>query len=81
MHLDLKTWLAGDGLSKEEQLKALKGTLILPYSPFPPMKVRKDCFYYMTPAMLAPKCLENVDSCEVSGIRHIFIIKMFEFCK
>ncbi|GJT95935.1 sterol desaturase-like protein [Tanacetum coccineum] len=61
-----KTWLVGDGLSKEEQLKALKGTLILPYSPFPPMKMRKECFYYMTAAMLALKCVQNVDSCELS---------------
>ncbi|GJR13374.1 eceriferum 1-like protein [Tanacetum coccineum] len=59
-----KTWLVGDGLSKEEQVKASKGTLIIPYSQFPPKKVRKDCFYYTTPSMLTPKYLENVDSCE-----------------
>nr|GEY07876.1 protein eceriferum 1-like isoform X1 [Tanacetum cinerariifolium] len=59
-----KTWLVGDGLSKEEQAKASKGTLIIPYSQFPPKKVRKDCFYYTTPSMLTPKYLENVDSCE-----------------
>ncbi|GJT11737.1 protein eceriferum 1 [Tanacetum coccineum] len=59
-----KTWLVGDGLSKEEQTKASKGTLIIPYSQFPPKKVRKDCFYYTTPSMLTPKYLENVDSCE-----------------
>nr|GFB57342.1 protein eceriferum 1-like isoform X1 [Tanacetum cinerariifolium] len=46
-----KTWLVGDGLSKEEQMKASKGTLIIPYSQFPPKKVRKDCFYYTTPSM------------------------------
>ncbi|KAI3498371.1 hypothetical protein L1887_34144 [Cichorium endivia] len=57
-------WLVGDGLSKEEELKASKGTLIIPYSQFPPNKVNKDCFYYTTPAMLTPKHLENVDSCE-----------------
>ncbi|KAI3495094.1 hypothetical protein L1887_37247 [Cichorium endivia] len=59
-----KTWLVGDGLSEEEQLKASKGTLIIPYSQFPPKKVRKDCLYYTTPSMLTPKYLENVDSCE-----------------
>ncbi|KAL7606598.1 hypothetical protein Lser_V15G15907 [Lactuca serriola] len=59
-----KVWLVGDGLSKEEELKASKGTLIIPYSQFPPKRVNKDCFYYTTPAMLTPKHLENVDSCE-----------------
>ncbi|XP_055817651.1 very-long-chain aldehyde decarbonylase CER1-like [Solanum dulcamara] len=59
-----KTWLVRDGLSEEEQLKAPKGTLFIPYSQFPPRKVRKDCFYFNTPAMIAPKHLENVDSCE-----------------
>ncbi|XP_076891081.1 very-long-chain aldehyde decarbonylase GL1-5-like [Bidens hawaiensis] len=59
-----KTWLVGEGLSKEEQMKASKGTLIIPYCQFPPKKVRKDCFYYTTPSMLTPKYLENVDSCE-----------------
>ncbi|KAM0004181.1 putative fatty acid hydroxylase [Helianthus debilis subsp. tardiflorus] len=59
-----KVWLVGDGLSKEEELKASKGTLIIPYSHFPPNKVNKDCVYQTTPAMLTPKHLENVDSCE-----------------
>ncbi|XP_076891069.1 very-long-chain aldehyde decarbonylase CER1-like [Bidens hawaiensis] len=59
-----KTWLVGEGLSKEEQMKASKGTLMIPYSQFPPKKLRKDCFYYTTPSMLIPKHLENVDSCE-----------------
>ncbi|XP_071697097.1 very-long-chain aldehyde decarbonylase CER1-like [Rutidosis leptorrhynchoides] len=59
-----KTWLVGDGLTREEQMKASKGTLIIPYSQFPPKKLRKDCNYYTTPSMLAPKYLENVDSCE-----------------
>ncbi|KAL8260474.1 hypothetical protein R6Q59_028427 [Mikania micrantha] len=58
-----KTWLVGKGLTKEEQMKASKGTLIIPYSQFPPMKERKDCFYHTTPSMLTPKHLENVDSC------------------
>ncbi|PWA45213.1 sterol desaturase-like protein [Artemisia annua] len=59
-----KVWLVGDGLSKEEQMKASKGTSIIPYSRFPPKEVREDCFYYTTPSMLTPKHLENVDSCE-----------------
>ncbi|KAL3615471.1 Very-long-chain aldehyde decarbonylase cer1 [Castilleja foliolosa] len=59
-----KTWLVGDGLSDDEQLKAPKGTIFIPFSPFPPKKTRKDCQYNSTPAMLAPKHLENVDSCE-----------------
>ncbi|XP_055817653.1 very-long-chain aldehyde decarbonylase CER1-like isoform X2 [Solanum dulcamara] len=59
-----KTWLVGDGLSEDEQLKAPKGTLFIPYSQFPPRKARKDCFYFNTPAMITSKHLENVDSCE-----------------
>ncbi|OIS97086.1 PREDICTED: protein ECERIFERUM 1-like [Nicotiana attenuata] len=59
-----KIWLVGDGLGEDEQLKAPKGTLFIPYSQFPPKKARKDCFYFSTPAMITPKHLENVDSCE-----------------
>ncbi|KAL8542571.1 hypothetical protein ACS0TY_003450 [Phlomoides rotata] len=59
-----ETWLVGDGLTEEEQLKAPKGTIFISISHFPPKKMRKDCFYNGTPAMLAPKHLENVDSCE-----------------
>ena len=61
----LQIWLVGDELSEDEQLKAPKGTLFIPFSQFPPRKVRKDCFYFNTPAMNIPKHLENVDSCEV----------------
>ncbi|XP_022851515.1 protein ECERIFERUM 1-like isoform X2 [Olea europaea var. sylvestris] len=59
-----KTWIVGDGLSEDEQLRAPKGTVFIPYSQFPPKKIRKDCFYYNIPAMLAPKHFQNVDSCE-----------------
>ncbi|GKV24458.1 hypothetical protein SLEP1_g34071 [Rubroshorea leprosula] len=59
-----KIWLAGDGLTEKEQLKALKGTLFIPFSPVPPRKVREDCYYHATPAMVAPKSLENLHSCE-----------------
>ncbi|CAI9781644.1 unnamed protein product [Fraxinus pennsylvanica] len=59
-----KTWLVGDGLSENEQMKASKGAVFIPFSQFPPKKLRKDCFYHNTPAILIPKNLENVDSCE-----------------
>ncbi|CAK9178982.1 unnamed protein product [Ilex paraguariensis] len=59
-----KIWLVGGELTEEEQMKASKGTLFIPFSQFPPKMIRKDCFYYNTPAMLTPKYLENVDSCE-----------------
>ncbi|KAJ0035355.1 hypothetical protein Pint_26270 [Pistacia integerrima] len=59
-----KIWLVGDGLSKGEQMKAKKGTIFIPFSQFPPKKIRKDCFYHCTPAMATPLALENVDSCE-----------------
>ncbi|KAL5799096.1 hypothetical protein ACOSQ2_003916 [Xanthoceras sorbifolium] len=59
-----KIWLVGEGLTEAEQLKATKGTLFIPFSQFPPKKLRKDCFYHFTPAMATPPSLENVDSCE-----------------
>ena len=61
----LQTWLVGDELTEAEQRKATKGTLFIPFSQFPPKKLRKDCFYHTTPAMQTPAALENVDSCEV----------------
>ncbi|MED6179452.1 hypothetical protein PIB30_001216 [Stylosanthes scabra] len=57
-------WLVGEGLTEEEQMKAEKGTLFIPYSQFPAKKYRKDCSYHCTPAMLAPNSLENLHSCE-----------------
>uniref|UniRef100_A0A1J3IZC6 Protein CER1-like 2 n=1 Tax=Noccaea caerulescens TaxID=107243 RepID=A0A1J3IZC6_NOCCA len=57
-------WLVGDGLSKEEQKMARKGTHFLPFSPFPPAEIRKDCFYHNTPAMIIPDSAQNIDSCE-----------------
>ncbi|KAK4355030.1 hypothetical protein RND71_027224 [Anisodus tanguticus] len=59
-----QTWLVEDGLNEDEQLKAPKGTIFIPYSQFPPRKARTDCFYFNTPAMICPKHLQNVDSCE-----------------
>ncbi|CAH8387308.1 unnamed protein product [Eruca vesicaria subsp. sativa] len=57
-------WLVGDGLSKEEQKIAAKGTHFLPFSQFPPTQLRKDCFYHTTPAMIIPDSAQNIDSCE-----------------
>ncbi|XP_077229343.1 very-long-chain aldehyde decarbonylase GL1-5-like isoform X2 [Tasmannia lanceolata] len=62
--LNVEAWLVGDGLTEEEQRKALKGTRFIPFSQFPPKKVRKDCIYYNTPAMKVPKHLENMHACE-----------------
>ncbi|KAE8038500.1 hypothetical protein FH972_011004 [Carpinus fangiana] len=59
-----KTWLVGDGVDEEEQLKVQKGTLFIPFSQFPPKKLRKDCSYHTTPAMVTPRHLENLHSCE-----------------
>lgn len=56
----------GDGLTDKEQFKAPKGTIFIPFSIFPPKKVRKDCYYHTTPAMVAPASVENLHSCEVS---------------
>ncbi|KAL3537152.1 hypothetical protein ACH5RR_000518 [Cinchona calisaya] len=63
-HYSAKTWIVGGGFTEEDQLKAPKGTTFIPFSHFPLKKVRKDCLYYYTPSMLAPKYLENLDSCE-----------------
>ncbi|RVW66842.1 Protein ECERIFERUM 1 [Vitis vinifera] len=57
-------WVVGDGLTKEEQMKASTGTLFIPFSQFPPKRLRKDCLYHTTPAMMPPKSFQNIDSCE-----------------
>ncbi|KAL4600277.1 hypothetical protein ACB092_11G187100 [Castanea dentata] len=59
-----KIWLVGDGLGEEEQLKAPKETLFIPFSQFPPKKLRKDCYYHSPPTMVTPRSLENMHSCE-----------------
>ncbi|THU56234.1 hypothetical protein C4D60_Mb11t15140 [Musa balbisiana] len=59
-----QVWLVGDGLEDVEQRTAPKGTLFIPYSSFPPKKVRKDCTYCTTPAMKMPDTVENMHSCE-----------------
>ncbi|GAB2260161.1 hypothetical protein Droror1_Dr00011016, partial [Drosera rotundifolia] len=58
-----KVWLVGEDLTENEQL-AIKGTIFIPVSQFPPIEVRKDCFYLNTPAMVAPKSFRNLHSCE-----------------
>ncbi|KAH7576141.1 hypothetical protein JRO89_XS01G0002900 [Xanthoceras sorbifolium] len=60
----IQIWLVGEGLTDEEQNKASKGTIFIPFSQFPPMKIRKDCFYHTTPAMITPPSLHNLHSCE-----------------
>lgn len=66
----MQIWLVGKGLTEEEQSKAKKGTIFIPFSQFPPndKKIRKDCMYHLTPAMAVPADFENVDSCEVTNI-------------
>ncbi|CAI9102121.1 OLC1v1000340C1 [Oldenlandia corymbosa var. corymbosa] len=59
-----KIWLVGDGSTEEDQLNAPKGTIFIPFGQFPPKKLRNDCLYHNTPAMLAPFSLQNLDSCE-----------------
>ncbi|KAL5795146.1 hypothetical protein ACOSP7_003740 [Xanthoceras sorbifolium] len=63
-HHQSEIWLVGEGLTDEEQNKASKGTIFIPFSQFPPKKIRKDCFYHTTPAMITPPSLHNLHSCE-----------------
>ncbi|XP_030517391.1 very-long-chain aldehyde decarbonylase CER1 isoform X1 [Rhodamnia argentea] len=59
-----KIWLVGDGLAEEEQKRAPKGTLFIPFSQFPPKQIRRDCLYHSTPAMITPRSFDNLHSCE-----------------
>ncbi|KAE9600807.1 putative aldehyde oxygenase (deformylating) [Lupinus albus] len=59
-----KIWLVGDEFNEAEQKKAPKKSLFIPFTQFPPKKLRKDCFYHTTPAMITPPSLVNVHSCE-----------------
>lgn len=61
---DHLVWLVGDGISKKEQMKAAKGTLFIPFSQLPTEKLRRDCHYHSTPAMMTPNSLLNLHSCE-----------------
>ncbi|OVA07674.1 Fatty acid hydroxylase [Macleaya cordata] len=60
-----KVWLVHAGaLTEKEQKQAPEGTHFIPLSQFPLKRVRKDCMYYTTPALVIPKALENVHACE-----------------
>lgn len=59
-----KTWIVGRWLSREDQMKAPKGTRFIPLLPFPIPNVRDDCTYETVPAMSVPKNLENLHACE-----------------
>ncbi|GAU17895.1 hypothetical protein TSUD_330210 [Trifolium subterraneum] len=59
-----KIWLVGDEWDDYEQMKAPIGSLFIPFSHFPPKKMRKDCFYHYTPAMITPITFMNSHSCE-----------------
>ncbi|EYU40309.1 hypothetical protein ABFS82_02G135600 [Erythranthe guttata] len=57
-------WIVGDGFTEDEQKKAPKGTLFIPFSQFPPKKARNDVVYRQTPSLIAPPSLKNLNSCE-----------------
>ncbi|KAL9234328.1 hypothetical protein vseg_009211 [Gypsophila vaccaria] len=59
-----KVWLVGENVTEIEQSMASKGTVFIPFSQFNPKKIRKDCTYLNTPAMLAPKSFGNLHACE-----------------
>ncbi|KNA21538.1 hypothetical protein SOVF_042250 [Spinacia oleracea] len=59
-----KVWLVGEDLTEVEQSMASKGTIIIPFSQFPPKKTRKDCTYLNTPSLVAPTSFGNLHSCE-----------------
>jgi len=47
---------------------AQKGSVFIPFSQLPPKKARKDCFYFNTPSLVAPKSFGNLHSCEVGPL-------------
>ncbi|WP_336506111.1 hypothetical protein, partial [Klebsiella pneumoniae] len=59
-----KVWLVGEGLSDEEQSRADKGTIIIPFSRLPPIIVRDDCLYPPTRARGIPASVEGGDCWE-----------------
>ncbi|KAG9440239.1 hypothetical protein H6P81_020404 [Aristolochia fimbriata] len=63
-NIDAKVWLVGNGVTDSEQKRAPKGACFIPFCQFPAKSLRKDCFYYTTPAMRVPKNLENMHACE-----------------
>ncbi|KAK9118495.1 hypothetical protein Scep_016588 [Stephania cephalantha] len=64
-----EVWLVGEGLERDEQKRAPKGAIFIPFAQFPIAQKRKDCSYYNTPAMIIPDTLENMHSCEKSDER------------
>lgn len=70
---DQMVWLVGEELTDEDQSKASKGTVFIPFSALPPKKTRNDCLYHHIPAMVIPASVKNVDSCEVSNSRNNII--------
>ncbi|CAJ2671630.1 unnamed protein product [Trifolium pratense] len=59
-----KIWLVGDEWDEYEQMKAPTSSLFIPFSHFPPKKMREDCFYHYTPSMITPITFMNSHSCE-----------------
>ncbi|XP_058079594.1 very-long-chain aldehyde decarbonylase GL1-4-like [Magnolia sinica] len=59
-----EAWLVGDGLKDQEQRMAPRGTHFIPFSQFPPKRLRRDCVYHTNPAMVIPPALENMHACE-----------------
>ncbi|KAM7277355.1 hypothetical protein ACFE04_019221 [Oxalis oulophora] len=61
---DHQIWIVGEGLNNDDQRKASKGTIFIPFTQLPLKKLRNDCFYHTTPAMSIPRDFTNLDSCE-----------------
>lgn len=61
----MQVWLVGNGITEEEQKKALKGTHFIPFSNLPTNPIRKECIYFPPPSMMVPSSLENMHTCEV----------------
>ncbi|CAI8613865.1 unnamed protein product [Vicia faba] len=59
-----KIWLVGDEWEEDEQMKAPEGSLFIPFSHFPPKKMREGCVYQYTPSMITPNTFMNSHSCE-----------------
>ncbi|RHN60530.1 putative aldehyde oxygenase (deformylating) [Medicago truncatula] len=71
-----KIWLVGDDWDEDEQMQASEGSLFIPFSHFPPKKMRKGCFYHYTPAMITPTALINLHSCEVGCYQNFIIFNI-----
>lgn len=67
----------GEGTTREEQEMATKGTLFIPFSQFPLKQLRRDCIYHTPPALIIPKSLVNIHSCEVCIKSYPIQLKVF----